>query len=97
MRLISQNGSTDIDYRNYDLVISEDGYAIEAVNAYNPKHRIRMAEYPSANDVLKVMRTVQTHYRKWQEFGDNNSITMMKFVPPKVFVFPEQKAVRRYD
>ena len=97
MRLISQDGRIDIDYQNYDLVISEDGYAIEAVNVYNPKFRYRMAEYSTTSEAFKVMKSIQRYYGKWQEFGDNNSVTLNRFIPPKVFTFPNQKAVKNYD
>lgn len=98
MRLISQDGRVDINYMDYDLVMSEDGYAIEAINVCNPGRKHRMAEYSTTIEVLKIMRAVQSHYKKWQEYGDNNSLTMMRFIPPKVFVFPSQKqAVKNYD
>jgi hypothetical protein len=94
MRIVSQDGKLDINYDSYDICISDDGYALEARNVYNPKFTIRIGDFSNTAKVRKVMRNISYLYKGYQEYGDNNSVIPTKFIPPKVFIIPQDKDVK---
>lgn len=88
MRVISQDGLTDVQYENFTFAITIDSCIVANRNlAASPQEFIcgTMAEYSSIEKALKAMEMLREKYIDYN--GKTN------FVPPKIFRFPPDDEV----
>ena len=87
MRLISQDGTTDVPYEN--VVIAATGCYI---GAETPERRYPMAVYSDEEKTQKVMKYIREEYMQYLTAKSNEYFFSM--VNPKVFQFPTDEEVR---
>lgn len=87
MRIISQDGTTDVPYEN--VIIAANGCYI---GAETPVRRYPMAVYSDEEKTQKVMESMREEYMQYLTARSNDYFFSM--VNPKVFQFPEDNEVR---
>lgn len=96
MRVISQDGYTDIPYEDFVFSATDDWkikVAKDVVhNTGEGKLRV-IAEYSSREKVLKVMELLREAYLKFAHATNNDSFYAF-FDNPKVFRFPADDEVK---
>lgn len=96
MRVISQDGTTDIQYENFAFSISIDNCINASRNlAASPQELFcgRIAEYSSREKALKVMELLRESYLKFAHATNDDSFYTF-FDNPKVFLFPADDEVK---
>lgn len=89
MRIISQNGKTDLPYDNLGLSIEDNIIMAEPLNwgrAYV------MAEYSSEEKARCAAEKLKEKYLEHKSIGDGRGHASL-LVKPKIFRFPEDKDV----
>lgn len=102
MRVISQDGLTDVQYENFTFGITLDNCIVASKNlAASPQELFcgEMAKYSSKEKALKAMEMLRKRYLECMsvEGGENpftGQITQPNmWVLPKVFQFPQDDEV----
>ena len=96
MRVISQDGTTDIQYENFTFSISIDNCINASRNlAASPRELFcgRIAEYSSRKKALKIMELLRESYLKFAHATNDDSFYTF-FDNPKVFLFPADDEVK---
>lgn len=96
MRVISQDGYTDIPYEDFVFSATDD-WKIKAAkdvicDIRQGKMRV-IAEYSSREKVLKVMELLRESYLKFAHATNDDSFYTF-FDNPKVFLFPADDEVK---
>lgn len=103
MRVISQDGLTDVQYENFTFAITIDSCIVANRNlAASPQEFIcgTMAEYSSIEKALKAMEMLREKYQECMKVsGGENPFTGRitqpnMWVLPKVFQFPSDDEVK---
>lgn len=95
MRVISQDGMTDIQYENFVFGITIDSCIVANRNlAASPQELLcgKMAEYSSKEKALKAMEMLREMYLKFSHATNDDSFYEF-FDNPKVFRFPADDEV----
>jgi hypothetical protein len=98
MRVISQNGKSDIPYEYFVFTIVGNGnsYSIIATkNIAEPPEVIMnsiLATYSTEEKAIKAVEMLRTKCRKFQEITSENG-RYFAFNYPKVFQFPQDSEV----
>lgn len=96
MRVISQDGYTDIPYEGFVFSATDDWKIKVAKDVVCDirQGKIRViAEYSSREKVLKVMELLRETYLKFAQATNDDSFYTF-FDNPKVFQFPEDDEVK---
>lgn len=103
MRVISQDGTTDIQYENFTFGITLDNCIVASRNlAASPQELLcgEMAKYSSKEKALKAMEMLRNKYLEYMsvEGGESpftGAVTQPGiWVLPKVFQFPADDEVK---
>lgn len=96
MRVISQDGYTDIPYEDFVFSATDDWKIKVAKDVVyiTGQGKLRViAEYSSREKVLKVMELLRESYLKFAHVTNNDSFYTF-FDNPKVFQFPADDEVK---
>lgn len=102
MRLISQDGTTDVSYENTLLALYDNGktVAIKAYDSISNNEFMFMGFYETLEKAEKVMKMVQDKYLEYMRVSGGESpftgaVTQPGiWVVPKVFRFPADDEVK---
>lgn len=102
MRIISQDGRTDIPYENFVFGATKDNYIIAIRDTIARPSEIAhgiVAKYSTEAKAQKAMEMLRKEYGK-HFFGQGGAMATanfyvppFSFIPPKVFQFPKDEDV----
>lgn len=90
MRLVSQNGKTDLPYEGTALLL-----VFENIIAYYNEKEYVMGKYSSERKAIKVMEMLKNTYLGYSTSRDGKGSIHNAFVLPKVFRFPKDEEVEK--